>query len=111
MPIKETVRLKEEKFFNCCSLNKDTVRRYVTEACNPFSVTREGLRDHMTAHSLRATCITNVFESGHQEEVISTKPFIEIPNSHIHICTRMGNLVNNCSPICVVEIVQLRTLI
>lgn len=43
----------------------------------------EGVRDHMTAHGLRATCITRLFQAGHQKEVISSRTCHRDPSSEL----------------------------
>lgn len=52
----------------------------------------------MNTHVLRATCITKVFESGHEEEEIATKKVID-PRSALQYMKTEGNVVQIMPPI------------
>lgn len=69
----EQSRNYERKFFKRSPLGKATLPRYVKEAYNVVGVVGEGFRKHMTAHVLRATCITFLFEAGFQFQVIARR--------------------------------------
>lgn len=57
-------------FFKNCNLGEGILPRYIKEACDAVWVIGEWVRDHFTAHGLRATCITFLFQAGHQKEVV-----------------------------------------
>lgn len=53
------------KFFKTdVNLGEQTIGKYITHACDALGIKGLGTRDHITAHGLRATVITQLFEMG-----------------------------------------------
>lgn len=71
----------KRKFFKRSLLELATLPRYVKDACDAVGVVGEGVRKHMTAHGLRTTYITFLFEAGFQFQVIARKTGHRDPRS------------------------------
>lgn len=58
-------------FYKKSNLGPRTISNYVTQTCKDLQIVGEGTRECFTAHGLRATAITNMFEQGIEAESIS----------------------------------------
>lgn len=83
---------KKRNFFKRQNLGEGTISKYVKEACDSVGVVGEGVRDQFTAHGLRATCITFLFEAGHQMQVIARKSGHRDPRSALSYHNTQGVL-------------------
>ena len=72
---------KYDTYFKNCKLGAKTLPKYVKRVCELLNITGDGVRHSFTAHGIRATCITNLFEAGFERESIATKTGHRQPKS------------------------------
>lgn len=72
---------KKRNYFERSPLGLGTLPRYVKNECDAVGVDGEGVRKHMTAHGLQATCITFLFEAWFQFQVIDRQTGHRDPRS------------------------------